>query len=155
MKLEVEPIPERNWGKSLANLLPPPVWDTLRREVYRKFNYQCCICGAVDVELHCHEKWSYKGNAQTLVGFQCLCKDCHAIKHWGRTIKAYHDGEYSRDYIEYLRKHFCEVNSCTEEDMTNHIVEKGEENLRRSRKKYRIDFGLFAPEKVVRVWRKQ
>ena len=155
MKLEIESIPEGSWGKSLAHLLPSPVWDTLRREVYKKFNYQCIICGAVNVEMHCHEVWSYKGGVQTLVGFQGLCKDCHAIKHWGRTIGAYHSGELTEDYIKHLRGHFCEVNNCTEKDMIDHIVEKGREYLKRSRKNYKIDFGRFTPERVVEVWRKK
>ena len=155
MKLEIELIPEKSWGRSLANILPQPVWDTLRREVYAEFGYSCAICSTDDKELHCHEVWEYKGKIQFLKGFQCLCRDCHNIKHWGRTIYLLHDGKFTQDYIDSLRKHFCEVNQCTEMDMIRHIVEAGDKNLKRSRYRYTIDFGKFTPERVIEAWRKK
>lgn len=156
MKLELEPIPESTWGTSLAQLLPPPVWDDLRREVYEAFDHTCALCGATNKQLHCHEKWSYddKERIQRLAGFQCLCVDCHDIKHWGRTVAVAHrDGNTER--IAILTKHFCEVNSCTIKVFTLHKVEVGDLSQKRNRHKYKVDFGKFRPDLVEEVWKKQ
>lgn len=155
MKLEIEPIPKSNWHRSLANLLPKPVWDTLRREVYKESDYTCVVCVATGVEVHCHEVWGYddKRHLQILRGLQCLCEDCHNIKHWGRTIKLYHEGKFSGDYIDRLRRHFCEVNKCSEQDMIKHIVEVGDKAWKR-KGTYRIVFGAFNPEGIVEAWKR-
>ena len=137
----MELIPEKSWGKSLAQLLPKKDWDILRKKTYRRYNWTCQICSAYGVRVNCHERWEYndKLKRQTLVGLVCLCDDCHNTHHWGRTIHALHEGKLSQTYIDKLRRHFCEINRCTEQDMINHIVEAGDRNLRRSRYRYKID----------------
>src|SRR3972149_6051432 len=112
MKLEMDLRPEGSWGKSLANLLPTPVWNAVRREIYQKFNYICAICSATDVEVHCHEVWSYddRRHIQFLKGLQCLCKQCHQIKHWGRTVSDIHKGILPPVTLRELTDHFCRVN---------------------------------------------
>ena len=142
MQLEIELIPEKSWGKSLAQLLPKKDWDVLRRKIYRRYNWTCQVCSAYSVRVHCHEVWSYidQRRTQRLVALTCLCEDCHNIKHWGRTIQLLHEGTYTQDYINKLRRHYCEVNECTEMDMIKHIVKAGDRNLVRSRYRYKIDF---------------
>lgn len=142
MKLEIELIPTKQWGKSLAQWLPKKEWDELRRKVYRRYNWTCQVCGIYGVQVHCHESWTYddRKRIQKLVGLNCLCEDCHNIKHWGRTIKLLHEGTYTQDYVDKLRKHFCKVNRCTEKDMMKHIVKAGDRNMRRSRYTYHLDF---------------
>lgn len=155
MKLTIEPIPESTWGKSLANLLPPPIWNDLRQEVYEAFDSACAICGATDKELHCHERWAYddKNCIQRLVGFQCLCVDCHNIKHWGRTVaEAHKNGD--QETIVRLTEHFCRVNNCNRSAFSLHKVEVGNIAQERNRHKYRVDFGKFSPANVEAVWRK-
>ena len=156
MKLEIEPIPESTWGVSLANLLPPPIWDELRRDVYDKFDYTCAICTTTDKQLHCHEKWSYddKARIQKLVGFQCLCVDCHSIKHWGRTVAEAHKNKDS-DTIVRLTRYFCKINNCTLDAFSLYKVEIGNIMQRRNRHKYKVDFGKFRPDLVIEVWKKQ
>ena len=51
-----------------------------------------------------------------------------------------HEGKLTQAYIDKLRRHFCEVNKCTEEEMLKEIVEAGDKNFRRSRYTYKIDF---------------
>ena len=152
--LQIEPILEQNWGKSLAHLLPPPVWDTLRREVYKDARYACCFCHAIDVKLHAHELWAYddKKHIQKLRGFQCVCEDCHAIKHWGRTVRVTQHGELPSNTIARLTLHFCKVNNCTPLDFENHKYVVGNIAHRRSKFKYKVDFGKFEPNKVVEIW---
>lgn len=153
MKLEIEPIPESTWGISLANLLPEPVWDTLRREVYEGFDYTCAICEAADKQLHCHERWGYddKLRIQKLVGFQCLCVDCHEVKHWGRTVAEAHKNKNNSRLVE-LTKHFCKVNSCTTAVFSMHKVEVGNIIQSRNSSKYRVEFGAFNPRNIEEIW---
>ncbi len=142
MKLSIELIPSKQWGKSLAQWLPKSEWDELRKKVYRRYSWTCQICSAYGVRVHCHEIWAYddRRRIQKLVGLGCRCEDCHNIHHWGRTIQLLHEGTYSQDYIDKLRRHYCEVNKCTVQDMINHIVEAGDKNMKRSRYQYKIDF---------------
>ena len=156
MKLELELIPETTWGQSLAHLLPKPVWDTLRREVYREFEYTCAICNASNTRMNCHEVWFFqdKKHIQYLRGFQALCDDCHNVKHWGRTVTMVHQGVFPNDYLQKLTKHFCAVNECTEEEFLAHKVERGTSWEKRSKHKYKIDFGKFTPERLVKAWKK-
>lgn len=156
LKLELELIPESTWGKSLAQLLPKEVWDDLRREVYAAFGHKCAICGTADKQLHCHEVWGFddKKHIQRLVGFKCLCVDCHDIKHWGRTVLIAHkNGDTGR--LSYLTKHFCRINNCSEKVFTLHKVEIGNISQVRSRYKYTVDFGKFRPDLVEKVWEEQ
>ncbi len=141
-KLSIELVPEKSWGKSLAQLLPKKDWDILRRKTYRRYNWTCQICNAYGVRVNCHEKWKYddKLKRQILVDLVCLDDDCHNIKHWGRTIQLYHEGKNSQEDIDRLRKHFCKINKCTEADMIKHIVEIGDKNMKRGHSRYKIDF---------------
>lgn len=156
MRLEIESIPESTWGISLANLLPRPIWDDLRREVYETFNHTCAICGATDKQLHCHEKWSFddKARVQKLAGFQCLCSDCHSIKHWGRTVAEAHKNN-DKETIPRLTRHFCEVNKCSADAFSLYKVEIGNITQRRNRYRYKVDFGKFRPDLVEEIWSRQ
>lgn len=156
MKLELELIPESTWGKSLAQLLPREVWDDLRREVYDAFNHTCAVCGTTDKQLHCHEIWKFddKKHIQYLVGFKCLCVDCHDVKHWGRTVaEAHKNGNSGR--LVYLTKHFCKVNNCNEKVFMLHKVEIGDISQMRNRHRYTVNFGKFRPDLVEAIWKKQ
>lgn len=55
MKLEIELVPEKQWGMSLAQLLPKKDWDILRRKVYKRYGWTCQVCDAFGIEVHCHE----------------------------------------------------------------------------------------------------
>lgn len=156
LKLTIEPIPESTWGMSLAHLLPQEIWDILRREVYEGFHHTCAICGAQDKQLHCHEKWTYddRKRIQKLLGFQCLCVDCHNIKHWGRTVAVALERK-DQDTISRLTAHFCKVNNCSKSVMDLHKVEVGNQIQKRGKYQYKVDFGKFRPDLVEKVWRKQ
>jgi len=157
LKLQLELIPERQWHLSLARLLPKEIWDALRREIYQKFSYTCCICDTTNCRVNCHEVWLFddKRRIQYLKGLQCLDDDCHMVKHWGRTVAETLKGNYPADTIDRLTRHFCEVNQCTPEAFELHKVEAGELWLKRSRYDYRIDFGLFKIETIVKTYKDQ
>lgn len=141
-RLSIELVPEKQWGKSLAQWLPKEEWNVLRRKIYRRYSWTCQVCGAFGVRVHCHESWSWddRKKIQKLVDLGCRCEDCHHIHHWGRTIHALHEGKLTQTYIDKLRKHYCQVNNCTERDMIDEIVRAGDRNLRRSRYTYKLDF---------------
>ncbi len=154
LRLELELIPEGSWHKSLANLLPKPVWDKVRREVYAEFRYTCSICGAEGVRVNCHESWKFddKKHIQFLKGFMCLCDDCHSIKHWGNTVNRVHKGELPKNYLNELTEHFCRVNKCLPAVFEAHKVAMGTLYQKRSRYVYRIDFGNLGPDSIVKEW---
>ncbi len=82
----MEPIPAASRFASLANLLPKPQWDRLRRAVYRRAGHRCRACGRRTV-LHCHEVWRFNPRTryQHLGGFRGLCPTCHAATHITQT----------------------------------------------------------------------
>lgn len=151
LKLQIEPIPSINWGISLAKILPKEVWDSVRREVYEVGNYTCIVCGASNKQLHCHEKWKYDDSRKTqkLVGFECCCRDCHAVHHWGRTLKV---NESKPEEIKRLIRHFCEVNNCTERAFEEHRIEVAEVVKRRSKLDYVVKFGMLSPRQITAKW---
>lgn len=153
--LELEPIPESTWGQSLAQILPQSIWDTVRKDVYKEANYQCATCGAINVVVHAHEVWKYddKRKVQKLVDIRCTCEDCHNINHMGRTIAMAHKGKLPMDYIEQLKNHFCTVNNCSMDDYSHHSIEVNRISLKRSKKKYSIDWGMFEPQKIIERWK--
>jgi len=84
--LTIQPIPTASRFASLANLLPRPQWDRLRRAVYRRAGHRCQACGRHTV-LHCHEVWRFNPRTryQHLGGFQALCPTCHGATHITQT----------------------------------------------------------------------
>jgi hypothetical protein len=157
LKLTIESIPACNWHISLANMLPREVWDTLRREVYFKARYICEVCAATDVEVHAHERWQYddRKRTQKLVGIQCICKDCHDIRHWGRAVNMVHEGKYPGDTLQRLTAHFLEVNKCTLLDFEKHKVQIGQLTHMRSKKEYKVDFGKFKLDRIIDLWEQE
>lgn len=103
--------------------------------------------------MNCHEVWEYddKKHIQHLRGLQSLCDDCHMIRHWGRTVSETLKGNYPKGTIERLTKHFCEVNQCSRGDFEEHKVLMGNLWQKRSRFHYKVDFGLFTPEALVKT----
>lgn len=105
-RLTIELVPESCWGRSLANMAAPAVWDNITRKVYADAGYKCNICG-YGGKLYCHEVWVYDDvkHIQKLGGFMALCELCHAVKHIGL------NGSAGR-----VVRHFKSVNGCSYED---------------------------------------
>jgi len=156
LKLTIDHIPANNWGENLHHYLEQEIWDSVRREVYAEFGYRCAACEVTNVRFHCHEAWKFndKKCIQKLDGFLCLCEDCHNIKHWGRTVAVVNRGQMPHSYLEKLKRHFCEVNNCAIEVFEEHRYQAGELWQKRSRKKYKLDWGKFSPERIEDEWLK-
>lgn len=156
LKLELELIPERQWNQSLAQLLPKKVWDWFRRAIYQKSNYTCSVCGDTGVEVHCHEVWHWDDHKhiQYLHGAQCLCKKCHQIKHWGLTTRLFHLGEITAIEYNSLIDHFCVVNGCDKGTFEAHYLEMGNLWQKRSKHLYKIDWGKWSPDQLIKEYGK-
>lgn len=140
MKLTIELVPKTCWYGNLRKVLPSTEWDKIRKEVYRKADYKCEICGKTNTKLNCHEKWSYddERNIQKLEGFQALCTDCHWVKHIG--LAQIMDGEGKLDIID-IELHFEEVNNVSAEDYLTYLDEAFSKWAERSNKQWTTDLG--------------
>ena len=139
LRLTIEPIPYTSRLASLAKLLPPEQWDTLRRAVYRRARYHCQICGRKG-RIHCHEKWLYNEQTgyQWLMGFEALCKNCHDTKHLYFVNSSYRRARLFRHFLtvnrltrekglEYLKDIYWQQKKLSQRDW---IVNYGDYNLR-------------------------
>lgn len=138
--LPIESIPMTSWGVSLSNKLDKDKWDKFRREVYRKSNYSCEVCGATDEQLHCHESWAFneKSNIQFLSKVKCLCKTCHEATHFFRASIT-----HKTNYIEYLKAHLLKVNKLSEEEFERYLYKLTIIVQKRSKKFYRVIIGKY------------
>ena len=149
MKLKIEMIPEPLWGMNLrsSDALGRYHWSKLRKSVLTELGPTCAICGSED-EPHGHEIWKYEENRRTgtatLVGIEITCRACHQIHHWGLTTRLFMQEAIDGDYFKGLIKHFCKVNACKGRDMKRHADESGEVWQRRSRLRWKVDWGQYA-----------
>lgn len=147
-KLQIELVPKPLWGLNLrsADGLGKARWDKLRRSLVEASGGRCIICGSTR-KLHGHEVWAYREKRTAgiglLLGIEIVCIDCHDIHHWARTVKLIQAGivKHSRDMA--LRKHFRKVNGCRQIDFDNYFLRCLRIWKRRSKKKWKIDWGAF------------
>ncbi len=122
-KLKIELIPSATHGNNLRNCVSPNTWNEIRRMVYRKYNYQCAICKARGVKLHCHEVWKYndKRHIQRLKGLIALCEKCHQVNHIGRIANFKNRLNYDLDRFI---NHFTKINNCDEDFFYEYYAQK-------------------------------
>ncbi|KKQ41912.1 MAG: hypothetical protein US60_C0027G0012 [Microgenomates group bacterium GW2011_GWC1_37_8] len=156
LKLTIELVPSSSWNQNLRSLLKPQMWENLRKEVYKKYNYKCAIClqpgglPARRVSLHAHEVWKYddENHVQKLVDLIALCSKCHAIKHIGFAgIQA------SVGYLDYeeLVKHFMKVNNCNRETFEKQQKEAYKKFEKRSKYEWSLDLQDYKDKITGRV----
>lgn len=126
MKLNFELVPDSCWYSNLRTLLPPEVWDALRKKAYARAGGKCMICGAPTFRLEAHEQWTYdEGNAvQSLHDIIAVCRPCHEVIHIGRTQLCGREREAS--------EHFMAVNGCTYAEYRKALGEANEAHRRRN-----------------------
>lgn len=125
-KLNFELVPEECWFSNLRSVLKPADWDKVRRDAYARAGGRCVICGAKG-RLEAHEQWSYDDEKalQKLENVVALCRNCHEIKHIGRTQLKGRDAD--------AMEHFMKVNHCSQMDYHAALAEANEEYFRRNR----------------------
>jgi hypothetical protein len=136
LRLSIEPIPEGSRLASLANLLPAPHWDHIRRSVYQRAGYRCRICGREN-RLYCHEVWQYneETSCQWLRGFAALCRDCHDVKHilFNRDIARHKE----------LMRHFIAVNRLTPQEADEYMRAACQRQHTLNQKGWTINYGDY------------
>lgn len=149
LKLRIELIPKRLWKKNLRSSdgLGKARWDKLRRKLIEANGTRCTICGSAGH--HGHEVWQYRekktvGTAMLLC-VDIVCIDCHDIHHWGRTTKLFEAGAITGERYGSLIKHFCKVNRCRQQVFEDHALRSARVWLKRSKKRWKIDWGDFEP----------
>ena len=143
LKLELHLIPQSSFFCNLRTALGNK-WYPLSKQIRKEHNDTCQYCGAIKdtkkgLYIHCHEVWEYNESTkiQKLIGFECLCSDCHAVHHW----------EYSRISnrdLNALLKHACKVNNCSQDEFKRHIQEAGDLWIKRSAIQWKLEYGEWA-----------
>ncbi|KKQ37909.1 MAG: hypothetical protein US53_C0006G0003 [Candidatus Woesebacteria bacterium GW2011_GWA1_37_7] len=137
LKLTIELVPSSSWNQNLRSLLKPQMWERLRKEIYKKFNYKCAICRSGG-KLHAHEVWEYddENHIQKLVDIIALCSKCHAVKHVGLAGIQASEGKLN---FENLVKHFMKVNNCDRVTFEKHRDKAFNKFEERSRYDWSLD----------------
>jgi len=83
-------VPQSLWGHDLRALLAKEDWDRIRKDTYARAGSRCRVCGGRGPKwpVEADEGWDYDDirRIQTLKGVIALCPDCHAVRHWGKTM---------------------------------------------------------------------
>lgn len=126
-KLTFEMIPEACWYVNLRSVLLPEDWDKVRKDAYARAKGRCMICSKKTSRLEAHEKWSYDEEraVQKLETVVALCRECHEVKHIGRT-QLLGRGD---DAME----QFMRVNECSQSEYHEALCKANEEHFRRNK----------------------
>lgn len=132
--LSIELVPSSNWENNVRSELKDE-WDTIKKEIYKKANYKCEICGGKGDShpVEAHEVWSYDmiNHIQKLEYIIALCPDCHKAKHIGLTMI---NGEEEK-----VKKHILKINNWTKYDLDKYINEAFYLFNKRSEIKWTLD----------------
>jgi len=118
LKLKLHLIPSGSFYSNLRNQLTQNEWSRISKMV-RGYHGKCQFCGWKPSIFrkeytHLHEVWNFENGIQQLVDFECVCPTCHYVHHWG---KSQIDGLN----MDFLLRHACKVNKCSEEIFKQHI----------------------------------
>lgn len=116
LKLTIDLLPKGAWGNDFSKTLPKKEWDIVRNACYERANHKCAICGLVTDELDAHEVWEFdvKNKIQTLKDIVGICSKCHGVKHIRNSQRL--------GYEEEVKRHFINVNKCSELDYAAHLM---------------------------------
>lgn len=143
MKLGLHLIPQTCFRSNLRNHLGQRKWSIFSRKIRRENNFTCKYCGFVEDRktkkyTHLHEIWEFddKNKIQRLIGFECICPDCHNVHHWGYS-------EYRGLNLKYLLDHACTINSCSSSEFKEHIAKERKLWEERSSHEWTLDLGKW------------
>ncbi len=137
MKLTIELVPSTSWFSNIRSEVSPYIWDIIRKEVYKKANYKCEVCGGKGAKwpAECHEIWEYDdtNHNQILTGLIALCPDCHRVKHID------HASTLGHEIFINATKHLAKVNNLDFEEAKKYIIESFEIYKQRSQYLWNLD----------------
>lgn len=116
-KLSIEMLPKGAWNNDFSKTLPKKEWDIVRNNCYKKANHRCQICDYETDDLDAHEVWEFdiKKKTQTLKDIIGICSKCHGVKHIRNSQRL--------GYGEEAKRHFLNVNKCSELDYASHLTQ--------------------------------
>ena len=116
-KLTIEMLPKGAWNNDFSKTLPKKEWDIVRNACYKKANHRCQICDYETDDLDAHEVWEFdiKKKTQTLKDIIGICSKCHGVKHIRNSQRL--------GYGEEAKRHFMNVNKCSELDYASHLTQ--------------------------------
>lgn len=119
MLLEIELVPHTSWYSNVRSNVSKEDWDTIRKEVYRRADYTCEICGGKghNHPVEAHEVWYFDKTSrmQVLEEIQALCPNCHMVKHIGLAEKRGHYGKAIRHFMKVNGVNLRKANKYVEE----------------------------------------
>jgi hypothetical protein len=153
-KLQVELIPGPSWTTNVRKLLSRSGWEKIRQETLEKYDEACGICGSRKKPLHCHERWSYdeKKRIQNLEGFQCVCRMCHFVIHFGLSEVLADEGRLN---LQAIIKHCLNVNNWDRTQFEKHRKAATAQYLKRSQVTWNIVVSKSGFEPLLNQARKK
>ncbi len=141
MKLVPHLIPKTSWGNNIRKKLSTSDWRDLSEHIRGSHDYTCELCGWKQEDYpgeytECHEVWEYDDvkYIQKISKFECLCKRCHAVRHWGRSMSVGWDKST-------LVRHACRVNETDDVALfIHHVVVAANVWKERSKHQWTIDY---------------
>lgn len=122
MKLELELVPSTAFYSNIRKIVSETDWKKISKTIRRLHNNKCQLCGSIEKPyrkyyMHCHEVWDfdYETKKQSLVKLECLCPECHSIKHYCHSINI---GISEKELVS----HACKVNNCNIATFKDHIA---------------------------------
>jgi len=154
LKLQIELVPKGVWFSSIYQLYKKSnrlsEWRKIKSQIFEKEGHCCWICGKEKGRLEAHEFWMYndRNHVQKLTAIHHLCGMCHKIKHiglWCYTPYGNEQMEQSGLTKDDLSAHFCKVNNVSVEEFEKHEDEALRIWKKRSKYKWKQDFGEYNP----------
>ena len=146
LKLTIEILPKGAWNNDFSKTLPKKEWDIVRNACYKRASHRCQICGFAKDDLDAHEVWDFniETKTQTLIDIVALCSKCHGVKHIRNSQRL--------GYEEDTKRHFINVNKCSELDYASHLIKAQmdfEERNKIYRWKIKADLRKFGLENAT------
>lgn len=140
IELDFDLVPETSWGKNFRTMFPKQ-WESLRKKSYQKANFKCEICHTPSSVLEAHEVWHYDDSkhTQSLIDIIALCKDCHSIKHFGRTEYILTNDRPNPTELNRIIQHSLKVNKINKEEFGLFLRRSKTEWKDRSQYDWQID----------------
>ena len=111
-KLTLQLVPSSAWYSNLRSMIPN--WSEVSNKV--RINGKCEICGCETDKLDAHEVWKFddENATQSLDRIIAVCKNCHAVIHFGHTQI---EGDSEKALAWYMQ-----VNNITKEQALDDIT---------------------------------
>lgn len=113
--LAVEMTPRSVSGKSLATMLTTDEWDSIRHDVYTKYNHMCAHCATPADRVNVLWDYNMDTRVQSLVGIEANCPQCGLTTHYQAVNTPQTD--------DMVHQHLMQTNGWTLAQVETHLKE--------------------------------